>query len=217
MIWYLNLIFVISCRVFSLLDATFTIRYIMSTDDFKKAQTETETREFLPKPRQVKKKAQPQNEGGVRREPVTVKPFRTEDEVCAYVFDAIDKDCEGILQPDVLIAALKSKPLGQVVCCSASLSLLVTGGGGGQLLGLISELFPGGDEGPGVSKAEFVEFCSLVESMNVCDDYFHVEQKEPEPQEEPAHVQTEQEEPIKEPVKQHEEEDENISFVSAQY
>lgn len=138
-------------------DNTFKVRYLMTEDEFKKAQSETASRELMPKIRQRKTKSS---------EYVEVKPFRTEDEVCAYAFDIIDKDCDGVLEPEVIVNRLVAKAMKHVVNSSSSLSLLVKGGLG--LLEFLEDMFPSGADGEGgVSKLEFVEFCSVINSMGV--------------------------------------------------
>ena len=154
----------------SLCNSTFTVRYIMSTEEFKKCQRETETREYLPK-----KKKNTSNANML-----DVKPLHSEVEVCSYVFDIVDKDCKGAVEPEAITSTLTSLEMTNIVNSSSTLSLIVHGGA--KLLEFIPQLFPPGvEDGRGVSKSEFVEFCSLVQSMNLYNDFFVVEQKDEHP------------------------------------
>jgi hypothetical protein len=147
--------------------ASVTVRYIMTTDDFKRAQSETDTREFLPKPRVSGKTP---SEAGM----IAVKHFLSEEEVCGYVFDLMDDEGSGVVTPDVLATRLSAVDMKQVIDSSAALSVLVRGvggegerggwSGGVSLVEMIREVFPGGG---GVSKFEFVELCSLMQSVSV--------------------------------------------------
>jgi hypothetical protein len=146
----------------------------MSTAELKRAQRDTVTREFLPKPR-VKKRSAGGGGGAGAGGGVAVKPLCSEDAVCGYVFDTLDVDGTGILKVSDLTTQLTAPSLNNVVNSSATLSLMVRGHA--RLLELLAELYPGeaGEDGGtgagGISKHEFVEFCSVAGDMNLYDDY----------------------------------------------
>jgi len=142
----------------SLGDSSLTVEYILSTHDFKRAQSDTSTREFLPKP----------NAGSKQPQEAAVKPFKTEEQVCSYVFDLIDEDCQGVVKSSLLASKLADPVLNAVVNTSAVLWCLVKGED--DLLKMMAEMFPGdegegeegGGEGGDVTKQEFIEFCAIV-------------------------------------------------------
>jgi hypothetical protein len=154
----------------SVCDSSFTVRYIMSSDEFKRAHTHTTTREFLPKPTPSLTHSSPPS--------VAVKPYRTESEVCGYVFDVVDESSEGVVRSTLLKKSLTHSSLSAVVNTSAALSLVVKSSAG--LLDLLTEMFPSdcgsectdevcecGSGGGGVTKEEFVEFCAVAVSSGV--------------------------------------------------
>lgn len=137
----------------SLVDSSLTVQYILSTREFKLAQSDTTTREFLPKP----------NVGTTQPQAAVVKPFKTEVEVCNYVFDMVDENCRGVVKSVVLASKLRDPVLHHVVNTSAVLSCLVQSND--TLLEMLCEMFPGdeGDtDGGDVTKQEFADFCSVV-------------------------------------------------------
>lgn len=146
-------------------DDTYNLCYLTSSDDVREAQLATSNRQFLP--RRVDK----------RSERVIVKPYVTEQAVCASVFDLIldvsstsSHVSEGTtgkppssgtsarrLPCSYIAAQLKTKRFEDVVRTSAALSVVVLRREY-CLLEVLSESFVENDHT--CDQSEFVEFCS---------------------------------------------------------
>jgi hypothetical protein len=145
-------------------DGTYNLSYLASSDDVREAQLATSNRQFLPR-RADKKK-----------ERLAVKPFASEQAVCAYVFDLIQDNASsaainagdgtpvkthtgsaGKRLPSSYIAAqLKTKRFEDVVRTSAALSAVTSSEY--CLLEVLSEAFAESDDK--CDQGEFVEFCT---------------------------------------------------------
>lgn len=127
-------------------DGRYTLNFILTMEEFRSAQSATNSRHLLAK-------------GPPNFEKLCEK--KSDREVCDYIFTCLDQEGNGLIKCLDLITALSSPDLRTVVNSSLALSRLIYGGS--HYLDTFKKLV-GEDEF--VTKFDFVEICSVLVELS---------------------------------------------------
>jgi hypothetical protein len=96
---------------------TYDVYFPLNQEELNKSRLATTSRQLLSLP----------SEQLVEDGMLPVRPFPSERSVCSYAFDLVDVDALGVVELDVLIAALQSPPMLNIVSTSLVLSAIFQG------------------------------------------------------------------------------------------
>jgi hypothetical protein len=93
------------------------------------------------------------------------RPYKNEEEICGYAFDLVDHEQVGAVEPQHLLAALKSNSFEKIVKSSASLYVIFGSGSNVLEQNLVESCLSLGGNGL-IDRSVFIEYCLIAADMS---------------------------------------------------